>query len=66
MQILIIESTNSEHSKLIKELAEEEGHKVLIATEKQTEEFKAELKAKKNAGEKFHIVLSRLYCRLKS
>ena len=65
MQILIIESTSSEHSKLIKELAEADGHKVLIATEKQIEEFTGELKTKKKAGEKFQKVLSMLYGVLK-
>lgn len=65
MQILIIESTSSEHSRLLKELAEADGHKVLIATEKQIEEFTGELKAKQKGGEKFHKVLCRLYGVLK-
>jgi hypothetical protein len=61
MQILIIESTNSEHSKLLKELAESDGHKVLIASEKQIDEFTGELQKKKKSGEKLQNVLSLLY-----
>ncbi len=61
MQILIIESTSSEHSKLLKELAEADGHSCLIATEKQIEEFTGELKAKMKAGEKLEKVLRLLF-----
>ena len=65
MQVLIIESTSSEHSKLLKELAEADGHKVLIAKEKQIEEFTVVMQKKKQAGEKLEKVLSLLYGVLK-